>query len=97
MLLAAAQVNCSVVAILDMEPDGFFVKLAAGVEVDDVKHDVAGPDDVERRIEDVLRDGHAVEVLLRFVVVSVVIASEAQQSSFWIGRTGLLRRKCSSQ
>ena len=60
MLLAAAQVNRSVVAILDMQPDGVFVELAAGVEVDHVEHGVAGPDDVERRIEDVLRNGHGV-------------------------------------
>jgi hypothetical protein len=58
MLLAASQVNRPVVAILDMKPDGLFVKLAAGIQVDDVEHDMAGSDDVERRIEDVLRDGH---------------------------------------
>ena len=58
MLLAAAQINRSVVAILDMQADGVFVELAAGVQVDHVEHDVAAADDVERRIEDVLRHGH---------------------------------------
>jgi hypothetical protein len=60
MLLAAAQVHRLVVAILDMQPDGVFVKLAAGIQVDHIEHDVAAPDDVERRIEDVLGNGHAV-------------------------------------
>ncbi len=60
MLLAAAQVNRSVVAILDMQPDGVFVERAARVQVDHVEHDMAAPDDVEGRIEDVLRNGHAV-------------------------------------
>jgi hypothetical protein len=58
MLLAAAQIHRSVVAILDVQPDGVFIKLAAGVQVHHVKHDMAAPDDVERRIEDVLRNGH---------------------------------------
>jgi hypothetical protein len=58
MLLAAAQVHRAVVAILDMQPDGVFVKLPAGVQIHHVEHDVAAPDDVEWRIEDVLWDGH---------------------------------------
>ena len=51
MLLAAAQINRLVVAILDMQPDRVFVEFAAGIQVDHVEHDVAAPDDVERRIE----------------------------------------------
>ena len=70
MLLAAAQVDRLVVAILDMQPDGVFVKLAAGIQVGHVEHDMAAPDDVERRIEDVLRHGHRVEVLLKFAVIA---------------------------
>ena len=58
MLLAAAQVYRFVVAILDMQSDGVFVELAAGVQVDHVEHGVAAADDVEGRIEDVLRNGH---------------------------------------
>ena len=42
MLLAAAQIDRVVVAILDMQPDGVFVKRAAGVEVGHVEHGVAG-------------------------------------------------------
>src|SRR5258705_11797815 len=60
MLLAAAQVDRLVVAILDMQPDVVFIKLAAGIQIDHVEHDVAGSDDVEGRIEDMLRNGHAV-------------------------------------
>ena len=60
MLLAAAQVHRLVVAVLDMQPDGGFVKRAAGVQIRHVEHDVAASDDVERRIEDVLRNGHVV-------------------------------------
>jgi hypothetical protein len=41
-----------------MQPDGVFVKLPAGVQIHHVEHDVAAPDDVEWRIEDVLWDGH---------------------------------------
>ncbi len=58
VLLAAAQINRLVVAILDMQPDGVFVKFAAGIQVHHVEHDVAAPDDVERRIEDMLWNGH---------------------------------------
>ncbi len=58
MLLAGAEVDRLVVAVLDMHADGGFVKLAAGVEVGDIEHGMAGADDVERRIEDVFRDGH---------------------------------------
>ena len=54
MLLGSAQIHRPVVAILDMQPDGVFVELAAGVQVHHVEHDVAAPDDVERRIENVL-------------------------------------------
>src|SRR3981081_3839862 len=60
MLLAAAQIYRLVVVILDMEGDGVGVEVAAGVQVGHVEHGVAAPDDVERWIEDVLRNGHAV-------------------------------------
>src|SRR6266576_4303332 len=60
MLLAAPQVHRLVVAILDMQPHVVFIKLAAGIQIDHVEHDMAGSDDVEGRIEDMLRDGHAV-------------------------------------
>src|SRR5438034_2767754 len=66
MLLAAAQVDRAVVAVLGMEADGVLVEGAALVEVDDVEHRVAAADDVERRIEDVCRNGHAVASDLSF-------------------------------
>src|SRR4051812_42704221 len=53
MLLAAAQVDRLVIAILDMQAHGVFIKLAAGIQIHDVKHGMAGSDDVEWRIEDV--------------------------------------------
>src|SRR6185369_1889318 len=58
MLLAAAQVHCLVVAVLDMEADSVLVEGAALGEVDDIKHGVAAADDVEGGIEDVCRNGH---------------------------------------
>src|SRR5436190_24170326 len=60
MLLAAAQVHRRGVAVLDMEADGVLVERAALVEVDDIKHGMAAADDVERRIENVCRNGHVV-------------------------------------
>src|SRR5207237_251434 len=66
MLLAAAQVDRAVVAVLGMEADGVLVEGAALVEIDDVEHRVAAADDVERRIEDVCRNGHAVSSDLSF-------------------------------
>ena len=65
MLLAAAQVYRLVVAIFDMQSDVVFIKLAAGIQIDHVEHDMAGSDDVEGRIEDMLRDGHAVSLIRR--------------------------------
>jgi len=67
MLLAAAQIDRLVVAVLDMEADGVFVELAAGVEVDHVEHDVAATDDVERRVEDVRWRRHCI-VPVGFVI-----------------------------
>ena len=67
MLLGAAQIYRLVVAVLDMEADGVFVEFAAGVQIRHVEHGVAGADDVERRIEDVLRNGHVVS-LVGFVI-----------------------------
>src|ERR1700687_5761772 len=48
-----------------MQPDGVFVEFAAGVQIHHVKHDMAAPDDIERRIEDVLRHGHAMSLIRR--------------------------------
>ncbi len=96
MLLDAAQIHRAVVAVLDMEADGGLVERAAGIEIHHVEHDVAGPDDIEGRIEDVLRNGHVVS-FVKLVVDHPVIASEAKQSIFLAARNGLLRRKCSSQ
>ena len=67
MLLAAAQIYRVVVAVLDMQADGVLVERAAGIEVGHVEHDMAAPDDVERRIEDVWRNGHVVLFLFDFV------------------------------
>ena len=58
VLLAAAQIHRPVVMILDMKPNDVFVERAAGFEVGHVEHGMARPYDVERRIEDVSRDGH---------------------------------------
>src|SRR5258708_19011552 len=63
VLLAAAQVHGFVVAILDMQPDGVFVEFTAGVEVRDIEHGVAAADNVEGRIEDVLRNGHVMSLV----------------------------------
>src|ERR1700722_16957251 len=63
MLLAAAQIYRVRVTILDMEANGVFVKLAARVQVGHIEHGMAAPDDVEGRIEDVLRNGHQVSLL----------------------------------
>src|ERR1700686_1827759 len=65
MLLAAAQVHRTVVPIFNMQPDGVFIELTAGIQIDHVEHDMAASDDVERRIEDMLRDRHGVS-LTRF-------------------------------
>ena len=58
MLFAAAQVYRAVVAILHMQANSVLVELPAGIQIQNVKHDMAGSDDVEWRIEDVSRDGH---------------------------------------
>src|SRR4051794_27977292 len=63
MLLAAAQVHRGVVAILHMQPNGILVELATGIHIHHVKDDMAASDDVERRIEHVLRDGHTKSLL----------------------------------
>jgi hypothetical protein len=47
-----------------MQANGILVEFPAGVQIQDIKHDMAGPDDVEGRIEDVSRDGHT-ESLVR--------------------------------
>jgi hypothetical protein len=43
-----------------MEADSRFIERAAFLQVDHVEHDMAAPDDVEGRIEDVCRNGHVV-------------------------------------
>ena len=96
MLFGAAQIHRPVVAILDVEPDRGFVERAAGIEVHHVEHDMAGPDDIEGRIEDVLWNGHGVS-LVKLVVDYPVIASEAKQSILSLAKGELLRRKRSSQ
>src|SRR3954447_26906667 len=58
MLLAAAQIDRLVVAVLDMKAYGVLVERAALVQVHDAEHGVAAADDVERRVEDVCRNGH---------------------------------------
>jgi hypothetical protein len=58
MFFASAQIDGSAVAILDMETDGVFVEFAARIQIHHVKHRVAASDDVEGRIEYVLRNGH---------------------------------------
>ena len=63
VFLAAAQIHRAVILVLDMKSDDVFVECAAGLEVGDVEHGMAGADDVERRIEDVGRNGHG-EVLI---------------------------------
>src|SRR3954447_12636724 len=63
MLLAAAQVHRGLVAILDMQTNGILVELAAGIQIHHIKNNMAGADDVERRIEHVLRDGHTKSLL----------------------------------
>jgi hypothetical protein len=58
VLLNPAQIYRLVVAIFDMQADGVFIECPAGAQVHYVKHSVAAPDDVERRIENVRRHGH---------------------------------------
>jgi hypothetical protein len=64
MLFAAAQVYSAVVAVLHMQANGVLIELPAGIQIAHVKHHVAGPDDVEWRIEHMSRDGHT-ESLVR--------------------------------
>jgi hypothetical protein len=60
MLLGGAQINEFVVGILDMQADNGLVEFAAQFQIGHVEHDMAGADDVERRLENVLRYGHCV-------------------------------------
>src|SRR6266481_3442751 len=80
MLLAAAQVDRLVVAVLDMQSDGVFVKLAACIQIRHVKHGVAAPDDIERWIEDRLRHGHAMSSI-RFQLVSLALICISKDSA----------------
>jgi hypothetical protein len=58
MLFAGAQIDRLVVPVLDMHADNGLVERTAGFEIGDVEHRMAGADDVERRVEDVFRNGH---------------------------------------
>jgi hypothetical protein len=58
VFLAAAQIDRRIAAVLDMQADRVFVELAARIQIHHVKDSVAASDDVEGRIEDVLRNGH---------------------------------------
>jgi hypothetical protein len=69
MLLAAAQIRRPVVAIFEMQADGVLIELPAGIEIGHVEHDVAAPDDVERRIENVLRNGHVYFLVSNFILM----------------------------
>src|SRR4051794_1545505 len=60
VLLAAAQEHRILAGILDMQADDVVVKLAAGLEIDDVEHGMARADDVERRIEDMSWHRHGI-------------------------------------
>jgi hypothetical protein len=76
-----------------MQPDGVFVKLAAGIQVNHVKHDMAASDDIERRIEDVRRHRHVaslVKTRSRFTP-SLRGALATKQSIFGYQEDGLLR------
>src|SRR4051794_40419322 len=65
MLLATAQVHRFIVAILDMQPDSVLVELPTGVQIRDIKHSMAAPNDIKRGVEDVLRDRHTVSLLVK--------------------------------
>src|SRR5579871_701527 len=60
MLLAASKINRTLVGILDMQADRRLVEVAAPLQIGHVEHDMARADDVERRIEDMLRNGHMI-------------------------------------
>ena len=51
--------------VKDMEADRGFIESAARLEIPDIEHDMAGPDDVEGRIEDVFRNGHVFPLSFR--------------------------------
>src|SRR3954454_23932599 len=63
MFLSGAQIDDLVVSVLDMQADNAFIELAAELQIGHVQHGVAGADDVERRLEDMLRYGHCVSPL----------------------------------
>src|SRR6476660_5536467 len=65
MLVAAAQIDRLVVTIFNMQPDAGLIELAAGIQIDYVEHDMAAPDDVERRIEDVRWHRHVASLVRR--------------------------------
>jgi hypothetical protein len=62
MLFRAAQVYHAVIGILDVQADGGLVEFATELQVGHVEHGMARSDDVEGRLEDVLRYGHCVSL-----------------------------------
>ena len=58
MLLAASKVDGGVIGVFDVQTDGGLVEFSAEFQIRHIKDCVAGANDVERRIEDVLRNRH---------------------------------------
>ena len=58
LFLAGAQIGRRIAPFLDMQADGVFVEFGTRLQIHHVQDDVAASDDVERRIEDVLWNGH---------------------------------------
>ena len=67
MLLAATQIERLVIAVLDMEAYGRFIELAADRKIRHVEDDMTAANDIEWRIEDVLRDRHNVSLRIGLV------------------------------
>ncbi|MGY4459073.1 hypothetical protein ACVWYI_003033 [Bradyrhizobium sp. LB13.1] len=63
MLFRTAQIHDLVVGVLDMQADGGLVERAAELQIGHIEDDVTRTDDVERRLEDMLRHGHCVSPL----------------------------------
>src|SRR6266568_7417648 len=97
MLLRRAQVHEFIVGGLDMQADNGLVESAAQFQIGYVERDVARADDVERRLEDVLRYGHCVfpGMTIRFPV-SESCACPAPARRAWFpcrNRTSNRRRR----
>src|SRR5690242_16872905 len=100
MLFGGPKVNGVVVSILHMQPDSVLVELPAGSQIRHVKHDMAGPDDVERRIEHVCRNGHTESLVRDWQAVTFrgagSCAFRAQAKRAWFpyrNRTNSRRRR----